>query len=259
MKPALRLASILLERHADLWLLLLYGREIHDENCKSYLDEEHFANSDLHRFREKFLHADLPDMAKFMNFGWFARTSTDDAGMSTIAWAHNSEVPEKDHFIILMSCVEDLWAEFQEDSHWDQYTHEEKCNHWVNLAIILIHEFGHCLAFYRERGLYAQLAAKEKASPQLLDDPLTSFWPASEHGFAFEMAAHGGIFDMFPLSHAPKGSIFTYKGSRIARMRFMKNNNADDTYHLDIAPETLIAFMQEETWRGDRPVEFILG
>lgn len=260
-KPALRLATILLERHISLWLLLLYGREIHDEDCNSYLDEKNFADDNPDQFREEFLKVDLPRMAKFMNFASFERTSADDAGMSTIAWAENRglEIPENPHFIILMSCTEDIWAPFQENSHWDHFIHEEKCNHWVNLAIILIHEFGHCLALYRERELYVQLSAKDDTSPNILDDPLTPFWPAKEHGYAFEMAAHGGIFDMFPLSHALKGSIFTHRGSRIARMRFMRDNNVDNTYHLDIAPETIVALMQEETWRGDREVEFVLG
>lgn len=259
MIPALRLATILLERNMPLWLQILYGTEKRNEAGKMIIDEDDSKDTDYNR--RIFNWIDLPNMARMTAIGWVDNSFAYEHGMNTVGWAAPAHRLNDRHFILLIGCSGEVWHPFKKATDWEKLTYEERCRVYVHFAATLIHEFAHLIGLYRHRRMYARECHEDDDPPQLLNEPIISHWPTRELGFAFENITFGGYLAMHyehdAYKRARKAPIFKYETKQIPMVWFV--DEYGEAYRkADIAPETIIAFMQESTWAGGRPVDIYL-
>lgn len=258
--PALRLATILMERNVDLWCLILYAQEKWDYTRQDrWLDE---ANFDIkHYHRTEFFTNDLSNITRMTMIGYDTTCTHHEMAASTIIWAAPPHQARRMKFGI--GCSYSVWEPFTNPTDtWRNTPHEDKCRAWVHMAITLVHEFAHVLQMYRDRDVSLSRCIANDAAPFTVIEPRVPPHGNSELGELFEIKTFGGLMGMVERQHAWRNctmrTIFDYGNMLDIPQIRITQMVGSDTGTADISPETMVNFMQESTWANGRAVDLYL-
>lgn len=258
--PALRLATIMMERNMDLWLLVMYATEKYDYvKLDRWLDEANFNVKHYHR--TDFTTVVLPEMMSMTLIGYDKTCAPHEFGTTAAIWA--SLPTEPIDLRIGVGCSTSVWEPFTSTHrHWHNTSHEEKCRAWVHLAVTLVHEFAHTLQMYRDRSFLRERAQATNNSPRANLEPRVSLHKKAELGHAFEIKTFGGIMDMPEERHAwrkcSRPTIFTYDNMLDIPQIMTVSLQGSFTESADISPDTIVHLMQESTWANNRALNLYL-
>lgn len=267
MKPALRLATVMVQRNVDLWLTILHAPVRFDSRIpqqhpwRPYFDEEAFTVKDSDRIN--FKSSILPQMKAMTVIGLDETIDSLTFGTATAIWAATPESEAR--LLIGLACNKEVYGPCTtSEDFWKGLTHEEKCRAWVHLAITLVHEFAHGLHLFRERESLTERAESGRRLPGRIEEyKVLSIFDEAEMGWTFEINTFGAILDMRLKEYAwpdcSQPTIFDYsKMLDVPRILTQGTPGSAERDVADIAPETMVRFMQESTWADDKPLDIYM-
>ena len=198
-RPALRLATILLERSRPFFMSILYAdlHTVSDANELPELDSRYMAQlvrRDLERYEK-----DLDKFSQRLCVCWLKQPRTHRCCTYTIYGAATvNHVPHienvDDSLIYRISCIDDMWQTMMLEGHSEENTHESRLVGYIGIATTLLHELAHALWYYRHR--HEIMLSWQRHTDFDLQEPQYDYninqEPNDELGFAWERWMFGG-------------------------------------------------------------------
>lgn len=261
LRPALKLATAMLKRSRDFWVLVSKAPITIDPATQTKCFTPKYLNQNLRPFYSEIDKA-LELMAQTTRVCWF-ETDTNQP-LEPAGETLPSYVPCIDHrpyrLRLRMALCDSLVAALA-DPNFDNKPAVEQCAVYINIAITLLHELAHCLHLHRHR---EELITGYETFGRLQMPPEPSLAPSlqRELGFMFEISLMGGVVRTGHYEHinAEGRPIYRpqYDGTKGLQLHLPAANCRTHEEGYTISENSIVALLHENTWRPRASVPLYL-
>lgn len=266
LRPALRLASAMIEKSRIFWVFVLKARIFFDSNGDPNWNLRDL-NPSLRRMWPQ-VEEELEYLSENTQICWFPDCHPGDEVVYGMTAAINKPyLPVDRSTLRFRMSVSSAFITALNDPDFRYKPRGEQHNFYLLLAVTLVHELAHCLYLYRIREhLQEELTGEGELDGGIdltrVHDPITGSAPDQEVGWLFEVLLFGGTFqangDGQQDSRDGINNRKPFDGSRSLKF-ILYDDDADGQFTIHkISDETMLMLLHERGWRTNVPQSMFL-